>query len=182
MNSRWCVFALLLGLSGPVSAADAVIIFNPNAIGAWLIMLGIAFLLAEAMLPSYGVIGLGGILTFVVGSVILMNADRPGFSPPAPLLIGLALVSTVLLIALLIHALRTRPKHAVSGDAGLLGSVTPITSIQAGNACRGWVHLQGEQWQVLSTTPLQSGQPVRVVARRGLMLEVAAADAAPQGE
>ncbi|MNI80436.1 hypothetical protein D3C73_1369680 [compost metagenome] len=64
----------------------------------------------------------------------------------------------------------------------MLGSVTPITSIQADNACRGWVHLQGEQWQVLSTTPLQSGQPVRVVARRGLMLEVAAADAAPQGE
>jgi membrane-bound serine protease (ClpP class) len=55
-------------------------------------------------------------------------------------------------------------------------------SLQPGNACNGWVHLQGEQWQVLSATPLQPGQQVRVVARKGLVLKVAAADAAPGGE
>src|SRR5207253_2821434 len=107
VNSRWCVCALLMALSGPAFAADAVILLNPNPLGVWLIMLGIAFLLAEALLPSYGVIGLGGILVFVVGSVILINADEPGFSLPLPLIIGLALISSLLLLALLIRALKT---------------------------------------------------------------------------
>ena len=57
-----------------------------------------------------------------------------------------------------------------------------MTAVQAGNACNGWVQLQGEHWQVLSATPLQPGQTVRVVARKGLLLEVAATDAAQRGE
>lgn len=177
MITRCCAVALLLAVSGSVLAADPVVLLVPNPMGAWLIVFGIAFLIAEAALPNYGVIGLGGIVMFVIGAVILTNTDVP-----VPLMIGLGLLSALLLIFLLIHALKTRPRHNVSGDAGLIGSVTPVTSLQAGNALTGWVHLQGEQWQVLSATPLQPGQRVRVVARKGLLLQVAAADAAPPGE
>lgn len=177
MNTRCCAVALLVILSGSVFAADPVALLGPNPLGIWLITFGIAFLIAEAALPNYGVIGLGGIVMFVIGAVILTNTEVP-----APLMIGLGLVSALLLIFLMIRALKTRPRRTVSGDAGLMGSVTAVTSLQAGNACRGWVHLQGEQWQVLSATPLQAGQRVRVVARKGLLLQVAAADAAPVGE
>jgi membrane-bound serine protease (ClpP class) len=176
VNIRCCAVALL-ALSGSVFAADTVVLLAPNPIGIWLITFGIAFLIAEAALPNYGVIGLGGIVLFVIGAVILTNTEVP-----VPLTIGLGLVSALLLIFLLIRALKTRPRDTVSGDAGLVGSVTAVMSLQAGNACNGWVHLQGERWQVLSTTPLQPGQRVRVVARKGLLLEVAAADAAPGGE
>nr|WP_178120887.1 NfeD family protein [Pseudomonas sp. PB101] len=168
---------MLLALSGSACAADTVVVLMPNPVGIWLITFGIAFLIAEAALPNYGVIGLGGIVMFVIGAVILTNTDVP-----VPLMIGLGLVSALLLIYLVIHALKTRPRQIVSGDAGLLGSVTAVTSLQAGNACGGWVHLQGEQWQVLSATPLQPGQRVRVVGRKGLLLQVAAADAVPGGE
>jgi membrane-bound serine protease (ClpP class) len=168
---------LLLALSGSACAAETVVVLMPNPVGIWLITFGIAFLIAEAALPNYGVIGLGGIVMFVIGAVILTNTDVP-----VPLMIGLGLVSALLLIYLVIHALKTRPRQIVSGDAGLLGSVTAVTSLQAGNACGGWVHLQGEQWQVLSATPLQPGQRVRVVGRKGLLLQVAAADAVPGGE
>ncbi|KQN49671.1 serine protease [Pseudomonas sp. Leaf48] len=177
MNTRCCAVALFLALSGSVCAADSVVLLAPNPVGIWLITFGIAFLIAEAALPNYGVIGLGGIVMFVIGAVILTNTEVP-----VPLMIGLGLVSALLLLLLVIHALKTRPRHTVSGDAGLVGSVAPITSLQAGNAHGGWVHLQGEQWQVLSATPLQPGQRVRVVARKGLLLQVAAADAAPGGE
>ena len=166
-----------MALSGSVFATDTVVLLVPNPIGIWLITFGIAFLIAEAALPNYGVIGLGGIVMFVIGAVILSNTDVP-----VPLMIGLGLVSALLLIYLVVHALKTRPRHTVSGDAGLLGSVTAVTSLQAGNACGGWIHLQGERWQVLSATPLQPGQRVRVVGRKGLLLQVAAADAAPGGE
>jgi membrane-bound serine protease (ClpP class) len=109
--------------------------------------------------------------------VILTNAEMP-----ALLMIGLGLISALLLVFLLIRALKTRPRHTVSGDAGLLGSVAPVMSLLAGDAFHGWVHLQGERWQVSSATPLHIGQRVRVVARKGLLLEVTATDAVPVGE
>jgi membrane-bound serine protease (ClpP class) len=174
VNTRFCAIALLLALSGSVFAADTVVLLVPNPIGIWLITFGIVFLIAEAALPNYGVIGLGGLVMFVIGAVILTNAEIP-----VPLMIGLGLISALLLIFLVIRALKTRPRRNVTGDDELLGGVTPITSLQAGNGYIGWVHLQGEQWQVSSETPLQPGQQVRVVARKGLLLKVAAADAAP---
>ncbi|MGE8188614.1 NfeD family protein [Pseudomonas sp. NPDC086278] len=177
MNTRCCAVALLLLMSGSVFAVDSVVLPGPNPAGIWLITFGIAFLIAEAALPNYGVIGLGGIVMFVIGAVILTNTEVP-----VPLMIGLGTISALLLIFLVIRALKTRPRHTVSGDAGLLGSVTPVMSLLPGNACNGWVHLQGERWQVVSTTPLHPGQHVRVVARKGLLLQVAAADAAPVGE
>ena len=176
MNSRCCACVLLLLLSGSACAADgALTALNP--LGLWLVTFGIAFLIAEALLPNYGVIGLGGIILFVIGALILSNADLP-----VPLMIGLGLLSALLLLALIVRALRTRPRHAVSGDAGLVGSVTPVTSVQADDAHNGWVQLQGEHWQVLSATPLRAGQRVRVIGRQGLLLKVTATDAALHGE
>jgi membrane-bound ClpP family serine protease len=177
VNTRRCAIALLLALSGSALAADTAGLPAPDPIGMWLITFGIAFLIAEAALPNYGVIGLGGIVMFVIGAVILTNAEMP-----VPLMIGLGLISALLLVFLLWRALKTRPRHTVSGDAGLLGSVTPVLSLQAGDACHGWVHLQGERWQVSSTKPLQIGQRVQVLARKGLLLEVAATDAVSVGE
>jgi membrane-bound serine protease (ClpP class) len=176
VNIRCCAAALLAVLSGSALAADSGLVMT-NPAGWWLIVIGVAFLIAEATLPNYGLIGLGGIVMFVIGAVILTDAHLP-----VPLMIGLGLISAALLVFLLIRALRTRPRQNVSGDAGLVGSVTPVMSLQSGNACSGWIHLQGEQWQVLSATPLQRGQRVRVLARKGLLLEVAAADAGPDGD
>jgi membrane-bound serine protease (ClpP class) len=177
VNTRCCAVALLLASSGCAFAADTVGLLPPNPIGIWLITFGLAFLIAEAALPNYGVIGLGGIVMFVIGAVILTNAEMP-----VPLMIGLGLISALLLVFLLIRALKTRPRHTVSGDAGLLGSVAPVMSLLAGDAFHGWVHLQGERWQVSSATPLHIGQRVRVVARKGLLLEVTATDAVSVGE
>ncbi|MGP6458241.1 NfeD family protein [Pseudomonas parakoreensis] len=176
VNSRCCLFFLILLASGPALAAD-VPLTAVNPVGLWLITLGIAFLIAEAALPNYGVIGLGGIIMFVIGALILSNAEVP-----VPMIIGLGLLSALLLIALIVRALKTRPRHAVSGDAGLVGSVTAVTTVQAENAHNGWVHLQGEHWQVHSSTPLHTGQSVRVIGRKGLLLKVAATDAVRHGE
>ena len=178
MNIRgWCGAALLSGLSTSALATDAVTLMAGNPFAVWLMLFGVAFLVAEALLPNYGVVGLAGIVMFVIGAVMLSNAEIP-----TPLITGLAVVSALLLIALLIHALRTRPRHTVGGDTELFGSVTPVLALQPGSAYHGWVHLQGERWQVRSTTPLQPGQRVQVIARKGLMLEVAATDAPALGE
>lgn len=177
MNTRCFLVAMLLAISTSLFAADAVVLMPPNPLGIWLITFGVAFLIAEAAVPNYGVIGLGGIVMFVVGAIILNNTEVP-----APLIVGLGLISALLLAFLLVRALKTRPRQIVSGDAGLLGSVTRITRLQADDVYSGWVLLQGEHWQVLSATPLQAGQRVQVTARKGLLLEVTAAELALDGD
>lgn len=170
MNIHWLTVALL-AISGPAFGAEGLVPLGTDPLGFWLIAVGVALLVFEAALPNYGVAGLGGIVLCVIGAVILTNADIP-----VPLMLGLGLVSALLLIALLVRALKTRPRQPVSGDAALLGSVTAVTELQAGNNHHGWVQLEGERWQVASATPLRPGQAVRVIARKGLLLEVAAAD------
>lgn len=165
---------LLLGLY-------ALQLLPVNYAGVALILLGISFMVAEAFLPTFGVIGFGGIAAFVAGAVILMDTDVPGYGIPLSLIIVLAVGSAVLLMALASMAMRARRRKQVAGDAGLVGSITPVISVQRDNPCNGWVQLQGENWQVLSPMPLRPGQQVQVMARKGLLLEVTAAQAAPRG-
>lgn len=149
--------------------------------GVALILLGIAFMTAEAFVPSFGVLGIGGVVAFVVGALILIDTEVPGFGIPLPLILALGVGSALLIVSIAGMALKARRRAPQSGDAGLVGSLTAVAALQAGDPQAGWVHLQGEQWQVRSATPLQAGQQVRVIARRGLWLEVAPADAISPG-
>ena len=142
--------------------------------GVALILLGVAFMVAEAFLPSFGVVGFGGIVAFVVGAVILMDTDVPGYGIPLPVIVTLAVLSALLLGGVLGMALKARKRALVSGDAGLVGSLVTVTDVLPGNPFHGSVQAQGEQWQVQCATPLQPGQHVQVVARRGVLLDVSA--------
>jgi len=150
--------------------------------GVALIVLGIAFMIAEAFLPSFGVVGFGGIVAFVVGALILIDTDAPGYGIPLALIGTLAVLSALLIGGVLGMALKARQRALVSGDASLVGSLVTVTQVMAGNPFRGVVLAQGEEWQVQCATPLQAGQNVRVTARHGVMLDVSAAAPAAQGE
>lgn len=147
--------------------------------GVALIMLGMAFMVAEAFMPSFGVFGLGGVAAFVAGAVILIDTEVPGYGIPLALIITLALVSALLLFAIVAMALKARRQRLVSGDSQLIGCLAPIIELRSGDASSGWIQLQGERWQVRSTAPLHQGQQVRVTGRNGLQLDVTAADSPP---
>ncbi|HEY8327468.1 MAG TPA: nodulation protein NfeD [Rhodanobacter sp.] len=147
-----------------------------NYAGVALILLGLAFMVAEAFVPSFGVLGLGGVAAFVAGAVILIDTEVPGFGIPLALIGTLAVISALLVFAIVSMALKARRRPMVSGDAELIGTLAPITGIKADEPGTGWVQLHGEHWQVHGTGPLQVGQQVRVVARHGLQLDVTAAD------
>jgi len=138
-------------------------------------LLGLVCMAAEAFLPSFGVLGFGGIAAFIFGALILIDTEVPGYGIPLPLIVTLALISAGLMLAILAMALRARRQVSVAGDAGLVGSLATIEALQSDARC-GWVTLQGERWQVESTTPLRAGQQVQVQARQGLTLQVAAND------
>lgn len=144
-----------------------------NYAGVALILLGLACMAAEAFLPSFGVLGFGGIAAFVFGALILIDTEVPGFGIPLSVILVTAAASAALMLAILGMALRARGQRQVAGDAGLVGSLARIEALQ-GDARQGWVTLQGERWQVRGVEPLQVGQRVQVLARDGLTLRVSA--------
>jgi len=189
------VYGLLFEFMNPGSALGGVVggiclllalyalqLLPVSFAGVALILLGIAFMVAEAFLPSFGVVGFGGIVAFIAGAVILIDTDAPGFGIPLVLIGTLAVLSALLIGGVAGMALKARRRALVSGDAGLVGSLVTVTQVMADNPFCGSVQAQGEQWQVQCTTPLQAGQNVRVTARHGLMLEVSAAAPAAQGD
>ncbi len=181
------IYGLILEFSNPGMGAGGVLggiclilalyalqLLPVNYAGVALILLGIAFMVAEAFLPSFGVLGIGGVAAFVAGAVILIDTEVPGFGIPLSLIVPLGFASALLVFAIVAMALKARRQRLVGGDAELIGSLAPVTGISAQDPHSGWVHLQGENWQVRSATPLQVGQQVRVVARESLQLSVAA--------
>ncbi len=149
-----------------------------NYSGLALIFLGIAFMIAEAFLPTFGAIGFGGVIAFVIGALLLIDTDVPGFGIPLVLIGTVGVFAAVLVGATASLALRTRRRRAVSGPDALVGSVAEML----GDAPReGWANVGGETWRVVSSTPLARAQKVRVLARRGPVLEVAPFDNHVQG-
>ncbi len=166
-----------------ILALYALQLLPVNYAGVALILLGIAFIAAEAFLPSFGVLGIGGLVAFVFGALILIDTEVPGFGIPLALIVTLALTTGGVIFAILSMALRARRRALVGGDSELIGSLTRIQAVQPSNPLGGWVQLQGENWQVVSQVPLQPGQQVRVLARKGSTLDVATTeDTPPQGD
>ncbi|UNL98436.1 NfeD family protein [Stutzerimonas stutzeri] len=180
------IYGLILEFSNPGMGAGGVLggiclilalyalqLLPVNYAGVALILLGIAFMVAEGFLPSFGVLGIGGVAAFVAGAVILIDTEVPGFGIPLSLIVPLGVISALLVFALVAMALKARRQRLVSGDSALIGSLVQVDAVQSQNSHSGWVHLHGENWQVRSATALQVGQQVQVIARHGLHLEVA---------
>ncbi|MCC6868169.1 MAG: nodulation protein NfeD, partial [Burkholderiales bacterium] len=137
--------------------------------GLGLVLLGVAFMVAEAFYPTFGSLGIGGVVAFAIGAVMLMDTDVPGFGI-SPVLIGaLAIVSVLFMLVIAGVALRARRRPITTGSEGLVGSVGVALE---DFAAEGWVRVHGEQWRARSAVPLTRGQEVSVTARDGLVLAV----------
>ncbi len=140
-----------------------------NYAGLGLILLGIAFLVAEAFVPSYGVLGIGGIAAFGLGALLLIDSDIPGYGVPRSLIVMLMLVSAAFILGVAGMAAKARRRPVVSGAPRMLGICGEILEFDRGD---GWASIEGEQWKVRSTLPLHPGERVRVDRVDGLTLEV----------
>ncbi|MDP1651387.1 MAG: nodulation protein NfeD [Rhodocyclaceae bacterium] len=148
-----------------------------NYVGLALIILGIAMMVAEAFLPSFGALGLGGIVAFVLGSVMLIDTDLPGYGVSWALIAPLAGVSALASFVVGGMALRARRRPVLTGSEELPGSAgEALENIEPGEG-GGWARVHGETWRVQSRVALARGAKVRVTARHGLTLEVEPIDA-----
>ncbi|WEM45741.1 nodulation protein NfeD (plasmid) [Photobacterium sp. DA100] len=137
--------------------------------GLGLLLLGIALMVAEAFSPSFGILGLGGIVAFALGSVMLMDTETPGYQIAIPLIVGLTVVSALFTFVILTLLLKARRKPVTTGMEALLGREAVVVSGFPGS---GRVLVEGEIWQANCDAPLVKGDRVTVVQINGLCLEV----------
>lgn len=164
---------VLPGVAGAICLLLALFAFQllpVNYAGLALILLGMAFLVAEAFLPSFGVLGIGGIVAFALGAVMLIETDVPGLGIPWPLIGALAIVSAAFVLFVASMAVKARRRPVVSGREQLVGSVGEVIEVEP----EAWARVLGENWRVRSSEPLRKGQSVRVQRVDGLTLEVGA--------
>ena len=162
----------LPGVLGAVSLLLALYAFQVLPIsyaGLGLILLGIGLMTAEAFAPSFGVLGLGGIIAFVVGSIMLMDTDLPGYQIAMPMIAAFALFSVAVLVFAMGMIVRARRSAVVTGLDHLLGMVAPVESVRGEVA---WVRLDGELWEANCEQPLLENEKVSVDAIDGLILQV----------
>jgi membrane-bound serine protease (ClpP class) len=164
--------AVLPGTVGVVSLVLALYAFQllpVNYAGMALMLLGLALMVAEAFMPSFGALGVGGVAAFVVGSLMLIDTGAPGFGLSISLILSFAAVSAVLLFFVVSMALRSHRRPVVSGSEELAGATGRAMSSFNG---KGSVRLHGEVWSARSEVPISAGEQIMVTGRDGLVLLV----------
>jgi membrane-bound serine protease (ClpP class) len=160
------------GVVGGISLLLALFAFQmlpESYAGLALVVLGVGLMISEHFVPGFGVLGIGGIAAFAIGSVMLVNPDVLGYSVPWPMLaIGLV-ASTGLLAVVLNLVASARKRPVVSGSEQMIGETGEVLEDTAGE---GYARVHGEMWKVRFGAPLERGQRVRVTGMDGLVLVV----------
>ncbi|HSH84994.1 MAG TPA: nodulation protein NfeD [Guyparkeria sp.] len=162
--------AIVPGTIGSIAlilAFFALQVMPLNYAGLALVLLGIVFMIAEAFVPSFGALGIGGLAAFTVGSIMLW--DDPNLNIALPLIIGVAIGIGAFSIWILGRFMALRRRKPATGQdemVGLVGTARETFDTTG----RVWVH--SELWTADTRAPVKAGQAVRVVAIDGLRLTV----------
>jgi len=166
---------ILPGVVGAICVLTAMYAFQllpVNYAGLALLLLGIAFMVAELWVTSHGALAVGGLAAFVIGSVMLLDTGVPQFEIPYALIGGVTAASAAFVFLVVGMLVRVRRRPVVTGREELVGARGEALEDIAGE---GWARVHGESWRVKSDAPLRAGARLRVTAVRGLLLEVTGA-------
>ncbi|WP_280568001.1 nodulation protein NfeD [Chromohalobacter sp. 296-RDG] len=168
---------LFPGVIGAISLVLAMYAFQMLSVGyagLVLVFLGMALVVAEAFVPSVGVLGFGGLAAFVAGSVMLMDDTHQALA--WPLVGGVALVAVGFLLWVVMRFVGMRQRRPQGGQEEMIGQeATVLGDFQE----QGKVMVHGERWQARCASPVARGQRVRVVSSEGLTLVVEPMTATP---
>ncbi len=157
---------LLLGLY-------ALQVLSVNFAGLALVLLGVGMMIGEFFVPSFGALGFGGLVAFVIGSIVLMDTDTPGMELSRGLVGGVATVAGTLMLGTLWLAMRARRRPVATGREQLIGDTAEAVD---GFTSQGQVRIYGELWNAVSSRPVAAGQRLRVDRVQGLTLHVSPID------
>ncbi len=164
--------AIIPGVVGVIClllAAYALQVLPVNYVGLALILVGLALITAEAFVPSFGALGIGGIAAIIFGSIMMFDSGIPGFGISISFVIGMGLVAGLLLLWLLSYLVKVRRQGAVSGRDRIVGGHGVAMESFTG---AGKVWLEGETWSATSKQTVEKDQTVLVLDLDGLVLRV----------
>jgi len=170
--------AVLPGVVGAICLLLALFAFQALPVsfaGLALILLGLVLMIAEAFAPSFGALGMGGLVAFVIGSIMLLDTQTPDYAIAIPLILAVAIASGAFFLLIVNLATRAWKRPVVSGREEMIGA--------AGRALRGFRHrrgfryegyirIRGEIWRAVSGMPVRGGEKVHVTNLDGLTLNV----------
>jgi membrane-bound serine protease (ClpP class) len=164
--------AVFPGVVGAISLLVALFAFqilSVNYAGLALVAVGVGMIVAEFFFPTFGSLGLGGLIAFVVGSLILFDSDIPGMNIGLPVIAGVATVGGLVIVAMAWLASRSLRRPVVTGVQAMIGERAEVLEAFSGN---GRIRYGGEIWNARGTSALQAGQIVRITQVDGLTLWV----------
>jgi membrane-bound serine protease (ClpP class) len=170
----------LPGVIGAICLLLALVSFAVipiNLAGFLLILLGAGLLISELFVTSYGVLGIGGVIAFVLGSLFLVDTSQTNLAVNRATIAGAAVAFSTIVLGLGYLVVRERRRPAVTGREGLVGELGVVReAIEPGTPGRVRVH--GELWRAVSDIPLAAGTPVQVRAVTGLEIVVTGVETA----
>jgi membrane-bound serine protease (ClpP class) len=170
----WSPGAVLPGVVGALSlllAFFSLQLLPVNYAGLLLIVLGMGLLILEIKVTSYGLLTIGGVVSLIFGSMILVDSSAPELQLNLGLILPVV-AGTVAIAALLVRlAVSARHLRPTTGEEGMIGS-SGVAQTSLGPGTPGRITTRGEDWQAVSDEPIPEGAPVRVVGIDGLTLSV----------
>lgn len=164
--------AIIPGVAGVIClllAAYALQVMPVNYAGLALIVVGLILIIAEAFVPSFGALGLGGIVALAFGSIMMFDSGVPGFGISITFVVTLAVAMGGILLWMITYLLKLRRRGAVSGRDSIIGGTAVAMDSFVG---QGRVWLEGEAWAARSEVPVTKNQAVSVKRMDGLVLDV----------
>jgi membrane-bound serine protease (ClpP class) len=164
--------AILPGVVGVIClllAAYALQVLPVNYAGLALNVVGIALIAAEAFAPSFGALGVGGIVAFIFCAIMMFDSGVPGYGISISFVVGFGVIAGLLLLWMLSYLVKLRRRGAVTGRESMLGS-KGIAMESFTGAGRVW--MEGAPWAAVSKIQIEKDQPVVVTEIDGLTLEV----------
>ncbi len=162
------VFPGVVGTICLLLALLAVQVLPINLTGVLLILLGMAFLVAELFMPSFGVLGFGGIVALTLGSLFLYTPESQ-LMVDRSLIVATAIVFGAILLFVVTVLVRDRRRRSVTGAEGLVGEIgVTVTPVHAS----GKIRVHGEIWNARSEEPIDKDRRVRVESVEGLLVRV----------
>ncbi len=163
---------VLPGVVGSICLLTALFAFqilSVNYAGLALVVLGTAMIIAEFFFPAYGSLGAGGVIAFIVGSLILFDTDVTGIHVARSLIAAVAAVGALVIIGIIYLANEARRRPVATGTQGMIGGLAEVVGDFTG---KGRVRYGGELWNACSTAALRTGEMARIVRVEGLTLWV----------
>ena len=165
--------AILPGVVGAVALLLALYlaaILPVNVTGLALIALALMLFIFDAYAPTHGVLTVGGIISFLIGSLMLFNRADPLFRLSLNYIIPATLVTAAFFVFVIGKGLRAQLLPVRAGAETMVGKkVTTLTPIDSRG---GRIFVEGEYWNAVSDTPIEKGEVVEIAAVQGLTLKV----------